>query len=227
MSRYMTQAGDARGLAVLLVDRGKSRHDLAVQLDDPELAPLHLQSLYLAEVLALNPVAQEVLSVAADVNLSGWYLAAGGVSQTVWNVRHGFDPAEGIKDYDLVYFDPQAGQDVEHAIEQELTGRLSHLGVDLDVKNEAFVHLWYGQRYGRDIEAYVSTEDAIATWPTTASSVGVRPGPDGLVVCAPFGLSDLLGMVARPNKTIVSREVYEEKTSRWAARWTQLTVIPW
>ena len=47
------------------------------------------------------------------------------------------------------------------------------------------------------------------------------------MVCAPFGLSDLLGMVARPNKAIVTRDVYDEKASRWAARWPRLQVIPW
>ena len=35
------------------------------------------------------------------------------------------------------------------------------------------------------------TEHAIATWPTTAPSVGVRSDAGGFVVCAPFGLADL------------------------------------
>jgi hypothetical protein len=39
--------------------------------------------------------------------------------------------------------------------------------------------------------------------------------------------ADLIGMVVRPNKAIVTREVYEEKTARWAARWPALIVIPW
>jgi uncharacterized protein len=191
------------------------------------MAPLHLQIPYLERVLVLNPVAQAVLAVATDMSLPGWYLAAGGVSQTVWNVRHGFDPAEGIKDYDLVYFDPEADREAEHAIERQVAGRLSEFGVELDIKNEAFVHLWYGQKFGKTIDPYLSSEDAISTWPTTASSVGVRTGADGFTVCAPYGLADLLGMVARPNKRIVTREIYQEKTRRWAARWPQLTVIPW
>jgi hypothetical protein len=198
-----------------------------VELDHPEMAPLHLQVRYLEQVLALNPVVQAVLDLGAEMNLPGWYLAAGGVSQTVWNVRHGFDPVEGIKDYDVVYFDPQADAARQTAIEDEITERLSAFDVELDVKNEAFVHVWYRQRFGRPIEPYRSTEHAIATWPTTASSVGVRPDGDGLVVCAPFGLSDLLGMLVRPNKAIVTQDVYEEKSGRWAARWPRLTVVPW
>lgn len=196
-------------------------------LDWPETAPLNVQISYLADVLEHNPVVQAVLSAAAGMNLPDWYLAAGAVSQTVWNVRHGFPAAEGIKDYDLVYFDPEAGEDAHVHAERDLTERLSSFEIELDVNNEAFVHRWYGQRFGIPLEPYRSSGHAISTWPTTASSVGVRTGPDGLVVCAPYGLSDLLGMVARPNKLIVTRDIYEEKTRRWAARWPQLTVTPW
>lgn len=55
-------------------------------LDWPETAPLSDQVLYLAQVLDRNPVVQAVFSVAAGLSLPDWYLAAGGVSQTVWNV---------------------------------------------------------------------------------------------------------------------------------------------
>lgn len=191
------------------------------------MAPLHLQTQYLADVLSLNPVVQAVLTVAAEMNLPDWYLGAGGVSQTVWNVRHGFDPTDGIKDYDLVYFDRDADIARQTAIDNELNGRLSRFSVEFDIKNEAFVHLWYGERFGRQIDPYLSTEHAIATWPTTASAVGVRLDADFFTVCAPFGLSDLLGMVARPNKAIVSQDVYDEKITRWATRWPRLTVLPW
>ncbi len=126
-----------------------------------------------------------------------------------------------------MYFDPaDLSAETEKQIEEALVERLGGLEVLVDVKNEARVHFWYEERYGRHLDPYSSTEDAIATWPTTASSVGVRD--DGaFVVCAPYGLSDLFGMVARPNKTVVSRDVYEEKTTRWADRWPRLTVIPW
>jgi hypothetical protein len=37
------------------------------------------------------------------------------------------------------------------------------------------------------------------------------PGQSRDEVCAPFGLPNLLGMVARPNKTIISQHIYEDK----------------
>jgi hypothetical protein len=196
--------------------------------DRPEVAPLHRQVEYLRDALRLNPTAQALLAVAADISLPNWYLGAGAVAQTVWNLRHGFEPEAGIKDYDLVYFDAtDLGQESERAIEADVASRLRKPASAVDVTNQARVHLWYRERFGRHLPPYRSAEDAIATWPTTASSVGVRLDNHGFVVVAPFGLSDLLGMVARPNKAIVSEDVYAEKVSRWAQRWPGLRVIPW
>ena len=196
--------------------------------DSPDAPPLHRQIQYLDEALKQNPVAQAALAVGADLALPDWYLGAGGVAQTVWNLRHGFNPGGGIKDYDLVYFDPDdLSPEAEARVEAGVASRLSGFDVRVDTKNQARVHLWYEQRLGRQIQAYMSTEEAIATWPTTASSIGVRHNHDELVVCAPFGLADLLTMVVRPNKTIVARDVYEEKASRWKARWPMLQIIPW
>ncbi|MGH9094995.1 MAG: nucleotidyltransferase family protein [Acidimicrobiales bacterium] len=188
---------------------------------------MHRQIAYLAKALEANAVAQAVLAAAMDMDLPGWYFGAGGIAQTVWNLRHGLEAAAGIKDYDLVYFDSDLSAEAEQQIEDDLTSRLSDFGVVLDVNNEARVHLWDAERFGRRLDPYVSTEDAISTWPTTASCVGVRQEKDAFVVCAPFGLADLFAMVARPNKAIVTREVFEEKTARWRARWPRLRVIPW
>lgn len=194
----------------------------------PDTFPIHRQLEFLQDALNENPVARAMLRVGAEMDLPDWYFGAGGVAQTVWNLRHGFHPAGGIKDYDLVYFDPDdLSAEAEKRIEDEVARRLTDARVALDVKNEARVHLWYAERFGRPLRPYQSTEDAIATWPTTASSVGVREDMAGFVVCAPFGLSDLLGMVARPNKAVVTRDLYEEKVSRWAKRWPRLRVIAW
>lgn len=191
-------------------------------------APLHEQSAYLEATLRENDVAQAVLAGGRGLDLPDWYFGAGGVAQTVWNVLHGFEASAAIKDYDLVYFDAADLRiETESEIEAEVADRLRGGGIVVDVKNEARVHLWYERRFGRHLEPYRSTGDAIATWPTTASSVGVRYDGHTFVVCAPFGLADLFSMVARANKTIVTRDVYEEKVARWAAQWPQLTVIPW
>lgn len=62
--------------------------------------PLDEQLVALKSVLARNEMLLEVLGRAAKVDLPGWYLTAGCVSQTVWNVVTGRDPTSGIKDYE-------------------------------------------------------------------------------------------------------------------------------
>jgi hypothetical protein len=95
------------------------------------------------------------------------------------------------------------------------------------VKNQARVHLWYRRKFGYGIAPYRSVEDAIATFPTTATAVGLRKVGIGYELCAPFGLTDLLGLVVRPNMRQITREIYEAKVERWRRIWPQLTFVPW
>jgi hypothetical protein len=150
------------------------------------------------------------------------------VTQTVWNLRHGFEPTHGIRDYDLVYFDPvDLSAEAERAVEARAHELFGDLGATIDVTNEARVHLWYPRRFGRSIPPYRSAGHAVGTWPTTASSVAVSDGTDGFAVCAPFGLHDLFALVVRPNKALVTEAVYRDKVDRWSALWPKLTVLPW
>lgn len=179
--------------------------------------------------LLKNQNVATILERAPSLGMKNWYLGAGCISQTVWNELHGFPPESNIKDYDLVYFD---GSDLSYAAENSFIERGASLFRDLriqvEIKNEARVHLWYKERFGHAIEPYRSSEDAISSWPTTATSVGVTVGDGEMFkVFAPFGLSDLFGLVARPNKKQATKETYMEKAGRWTSLWPKLRVIPW
>jgi hypothetical protein len=89
------------------------------------------------------------------------------------------------------------------------------------------VHLWYAEKFGNALAPYVSTEDAITTFPTTATAVGVQPRAGGLHVFAPYGLSDLLGLIVRPNKKQITQAIYDAKVKKWQAKWSGLRVVPW
>jgi hypothetical protein len=65
--------------------------------------PLDEQQAGLREFLARNPTLVEVLARAAVMALPDWYLVAGCLYQTVWNVVTGQPPESGILDYDLAY----------------------------------------------------------------------------------------------------------------------------
>jgi uncharacterized protein len=191
-------------------------------------ASLARQTDALEAIVRANPIVCALLDGLPRLSLPSWYLGAGGVTQTVWNHLHGFAPTHGIRDYDVVYYDAhdlsEAG---ERRIEAAVTSLVGDRDVELDVTNEARVHLWYERRFARPLPPYRSAEHAIATWPTTATSVGMRSEPDRVVVCAPFGLADLFAMIVRPNTTLIDQDVYEAKAARWRRRWPRLTVLPW
>jgi uncharacterized protein len=64
--------------------------------------PLDKQLASLRALLTRNPTLVEVLTRAAALALPDWYLVAGCLYQTVWNVVTGQPPESGILDYDLL-----------------------------------------------------------------------------------------------------------------------------
>ena len=178
--------------------------------------------------LRASAVLWECLERLADLGLPDCYLGAGCVAQTAWNAVHGKAPAADISDYDVVYFD--AADLTEHG-ENEATAMVRNVMADLplnvDVKNQARVHLWYRQRFGYEVVPYTSIEEAIASWPTTATAIGVRLVHGCPQVFAPYGLDDLLGLVVRANRVQITPEIYRRKVARWTRHWPNLTVLPW
>lgn len=175
-----------------------------------------------------NPDLAALLDGWAAVALPDAWLVAGCLAQTVWNARFRLPPTHGIGDIDLVYFDPadlSAATEAGHEV--RLRAAFPRLSARLDVKNQARVHCWYEAKFGRPLAPYASAPAAIATYPTTATCLGVRPGGAGLEICAPFGLSDLQAGIVRPNKVLVSEEVYAAKAARWLAAWPGLRVMAW
>ena len=179
-------------------------------------------------IIQENAAVLEVLNTAGKFKLPNWFVGAGCIAQTVWNKFHGFDLNQNITDIDLVYFDDtDLSFEAEDKIIALVKDTFSHFPIDIDVKNQARVHLWYGKHFGYDIEPYISIHDALKSWPTTATSIGIRKEQDNYQVFAPFGLEDLLGMVVRANKVQITEEIYKSKVDRWTRCWPKLKVTPW
>ena len=181
----------------------------------------------LADGLRRNEALWECLHRFPALNLSAWYLGAGCVAQTIWNLAHGKPPSADILDYDLVYYDRDLSEEGEDRVTREARELVADLPIEVDVTNEARVHIWYSERFGYGIRPYQSTEDAIGTWPTTATAIGVRPNGRQLEVWAPFGVDDLFNRVVRPNRVQITSAIYDAKVTRWVARWPSLVALPW
>jgi hypothetical protein len=182
----------------------------------------------LHQALRESPLLSRFLDRFDAVALPDAWLVAGCLAQTVWNLAFGFPAEAGIGDIDLIYHDPaDLSEATEAAHALRLQRSFADIPIRLDVKNQARVHIWYERRFGRPILPHASSAAAIATFPATATSLGVRPARDGLDIVAPYGLDDLFALVVRPNKILVTQAVYEAKAARWRQHWPGLTIIPW
>lgn len=178
-----------------------------------------------------SPAIWEVLERVPSLGLPNWYLSAGCIAQTVWNDQHGYEPHYGIRDYDLVYYDASdTSYEGENVYIQKGAKLFAHLPVPVEIRNQARVHLWFEKRFGRTIAPYASAEEAIASWSTTVTGIGVQKRGETIHIFAPHGLGDLLNMTVRPNKKIVTKDaknVYLRSVERWRDLWPKLNIISW
>jgi hypothetical protein len=186
------------------------------------------QAKTLARHVATSPTLSAILDSWTEIGLPDCWLAGSSIAQTVWNAAFGLPPDHGKADIDLVYFDDaDLSAATEAAHEARLRLRFAGIGLKLDLKNQARVHLWYPDRFGFAIPPYRSAAQAIGTFPTTSAAVGIRPGAGGLEIVAPFGLTDLLTPIVRPNRVLITRDVYEAKLRRWKSVWPLLKTVDW
>jgi uncharacterized protein len=191
--------------------------------------PIDEQLARFRAALRQNQTLLRVLEGATGMGLPGWYLVAGCLYQTVWNVVTGQPPEAGILDYDLAYFDDSdLSWDAEDAVIQAGHQVFADLDIPVQIRNQARVHLWYPQKFGIGCPPHASTEAAISTYEATMACLGLRTDPGGRWrIYAPHGFSDVFNLVVRPNPVLAPAEVYQAKTTRWQSQWPGLTVLPW
>ena len=189
---------------------------------------LQTQIQKLEKIIMENEILNNIIKKATNLGLKDYYIGAGCIAQTVWNKQMNFSQNNGISDIDFVYYDSSdLSFEKENVTIEFIKEKINPGPIELDVKNQARVHLWYKEHFGYDIESYKSIEEAINSWPTTATSIGIRLKNSKFIVYAPFGLNDLFGMIIRANKTQITEKIYMQKVRKWKAKWPSLKVIPW
>ncbi|MGI6005223.1 MAG: nucleotidyltransferase family protein [Christensenellales bacterium] len=182
----------------------------------------------LHKILQKNDIVYQVILRANKLGIDPYYIGAGCICQSVWNYQNHLNPMHGISDIDFVYFNnDDLSYEAENTMILKVKNEFSDLPISFDVKNQARVHLWYKEYYGYELSPYHSIEGAINTWPTTATSIGVRMQEGKFIVYAPFGMNDMFGQIIRANKTQITKETYMQKCNKWASKWNTLTFIQW
>jgi len=124
------------------------------------------------------------LSIAANLGLPDWCLAAGFVRNLVWDKVHDFPSLTQLNDIDLIYFDPSDDRkDKDREIEKKLNDTSSF---PWSVKNQARMHK-------RNFDnPYTSTSDAMSYWVEVETAVGAALNDSGeIVLVSPFGFESL------------------------------------
>jgi hypothetical protein len=96
-----------------------------------------------------------------------------------------------------------------------------------EVTNQAAVHHWFENYFGHAVEPLTSLQEAVASWPEYATSVGLcLHADDSIEVIAPHGLDDLFNCVVRRNPARVSLATYRQRTTQknYTARWPRVTI---
>ena len=181
------------------------------------------------EIVLGNPINAALLRRLSALALPDCYLVSGCLFQSVWNALTDRPPTHGILDYDVFYCDrTDLSCDAEDAVIRRCDAATADLGVQVQVRNQARVHLWYPHKHGVPCPPLVSSRAAIDTFLSRSSCFGIRAATDGaLDVYAPFGYDDVFAMVVRPNPVRRRPSVYHEKVRRWQQAWPELTVLPW
>ena len=169
-----------------------------------------------------------VLTTVRALDLPDWRLVSGAVYQAVWNARTGRPAGYGVKDYDLAYFD---GSDLSYEAEDVVIKRVAAafdepFRSQVEVRNQARVHLWFQDRFGEPYEALGSTDEALGRFVAPTFAVGVRlEADDAISIAAPFGLEDVFAMTIRPNPNRPLARGWARTIENAQGRWPELTVL--
>ena len=182
----------------------------------------------LAAIVRADAGLMHVLTTVRALDLPDWRLVSGAVYQAVWNARTGRPAGYGVKDSDLAYFDcSDLSYEAEDVVIKRVAAAFDEpFRSQVEVRNQARVHLWFQNRFGEPYAPLHSTDEALGRFVAPTFAVGVRlEADDSLSVAAPFGLDDVFAMTIRPNPNRPVARGWAKAVDSARARWPELTVI--
>ena len=181
----------------------------------------------LEDILRAAPSMMTVLERSRELDLPDWLIVSGAVYQRVWNHLTGREPDYGVRDYDVIYFDPDTSYEAEDVhIKRAAALFPPPLAEMVEVRNQARVHLWFEDHFGEPYEPLSNSAEALTRFVAPAFGVGVRlEADDSLTIKAPFGLEDLFAMTLRPNPNRPLAAGWVKTTTSARTRWPEIQVV--
>jgi uncharacterized protein len=179
------------------------------------------------EMACRNESNKAILDRLPVLGLNDVWLVSGSLFQTVWNVLTERPLTHGIKDYDIFYFDRDTSWDAEDAVIKRGQALFEDLGVDIEFRNQARVHLWYEEKHDISYPPLKTSCEGIDRFLAIGNMVAIQPLQGGEKRFYVPGLEDMAAMRIRPNRAgnfVKAR--YDEKCARWRKFWPELTIEP-
>jgi hypothetical protein len=177
----------------------------------------------LLDLAMANPINAEITARLPTLGLDQCFLTAGCLFQAVWNHQSNLPAAQGVKDYDVFYFDTDLSYEAEDAVIRAAERLFEDLGVNVEVKNQARVHLWYGQRFGRPYPQLLTARQGIDRYLVAGTCIGLEVATGE--VYAPYGLADVEQGVLRINPLHAEPELFAHKARSYQERWPWLKIV--
>jgi uncharacterized protein len=181
----------------------------------------------LKTIVRETPWLMEALLAGRKVSSPDWLIGAGALRTAVWDQLHEFSDPTPLADIDLVLRSERSLPRARAPGRGGFACRAARSALGGDQPSVRACLVPRKVRY--EVKPFRTTAEAVATWPETATSVGLRlEEDDDLVIVAPLDLDDLLGLVHRINPARFSIEEYERRltTKRIAERWPRATIMP-
>jgi uncharacterized protein len=163
----------------------------------------------------------DLLDVVRDLDLPDWFIAAGAIRNTVWDVISNYEDRH-IKDIDVVYYDLNNNtRKRDKKIEEKLQSIRPNYSWDV-----------FNQTRAKEInhKRYLPTSscDSMGYFSETPTCIGVRlEKNNSITVCAEYGLNNLMNMVVQPvPKPKQDLELYARRVASkgWQETWPLLEI---
>jgi hypothetical protein len=177
----------------------------------------------LISIAMTNPVNAALAKRLPELGLQQCMLTAGCLFQAVWNHQTQQPVAWGVKDYDVFYFDEDLSWEAEDEVIQRARGLFEDLEVNVEIRNQARVHLWYRQRFGGEYPQLRSARDGVDRYLIAGTCMGLDVATGE--VYAPNGLADTEQGLLRINPRNPRPDLFDQKARSYQARWPWLRII--
>lgn len=180
-----------------------------------------LQDRFLAVVLE-NPVNRTILQRMPDLGVEDTWLVAGCLFGAIWNALSGRPLTENIRDYDVFYYDPDTSYEAENAVIRRGAALFADLGVEVEIRNQARVPLWFEARFGAPYPPISESRTGIDRFVVAGTCCGISQAGE---VCATYGFEDMFAGVLRRNPISPTPHQFRFKCGSYRERWPWLRIV--